>query len=101
MTIAQQPWNAKKILTRAMKDERFREALLANPKTLIEQELGASLPQGVIIQVHEETRSTVHLVLPPQKLSTWEVSDADLELSLDCNPTGEYQYSDCATLRCD
>jgi len=68
MTIAQRPWNAKQILTRAMKDEGFREALLANPKTLIEQELGVSLPQGVTIQAHEETRSTVHLVLPPREL---------------------------------
>jgi hypothetical protein len=42
--------------------------LLANPKTLIEQELGVSLPQGVTIQAHEETRNTVHLVLPLRAL---------------------------------
>ncbi|TMC15525.1 MAG: NHLP leader peptide family natural product precursor [Chloroflexi bacterium] len=98
MTLAQQQWNAKQLLSRAMKDEAFRQALLANPKTLIEHELGVTLPQGVTIQVHEETPTTVHLVLPPRELGAWEVSDADLEPSLDklvCNPTGEDMYTDC------
>ena len=94
MTMAQQPWNTKQILIRAMKDEGFREALLANPKTLIEQGLGVTLPQEVTIQVHEETPTTIHLVLPPREPSAWEMSDADLEPS-DCNMTGVGPDTDC------
>jgi len=70
----------QQLLARAMKDETWRQELLANPKTLIERELGITLPQGVTIQVHEDTPTTVHLVLPPRQLRAVEVSGADLDL---------------------
>lgn len=40
------------------------QELLTNPKTLLEHELGITIPDGVTIQVHEDTSTTVHLVLP-------------------------------------
>jgi hypothetical protein len=49
---------------RAMRDEQFRQSLLRDPKGTLERELGAKIPAGVSIQVHEETENTVHVVVP-------------------------------------
>ncbi len=49
---------------RAMRDEQFRQSLLRDPKGTLERELGAKIPAGVTIQVHEESENTVHFVVP-------------------------------------
>jgi hypothetical protein len=67
----------QKLIIRAMKDEAWRQELLTNPKTLIERELGITLPQGMTVEVHENTATAVHLVLPPRVLPPVPVSDAD------------------------
>src|SRR3984893_12661978 len=71
----------QQIIARAMKDEAFRQRLLSNPKETLERELGTTLPQGVTIQVHEDTPAILHLVLPiKQPLGAMqELSDAELE----------------------
>ena len=71
----------QQIIARAMKDEAFRQRLLSNPKETLEREFGITLPQGVTIQVHEDTPATLHLVLPiKQPLGAMqELSDAELE----------------------
>jgi len=86
----------QQLLARAMKDEAWRQELLTNPKTLIERELGISLPQGVTIATHEDTSTTVHLVLPPRQLQAVEVSDADLEGDFFFRSAGVYA-TECAT----
>lgn len=55
-----------RLVTRAMKDEAFRQSLLTDPKQTIEQEFGISIPEGIEIVVHEESADTLHLVLPSQ-----------------------------------
>lgn len=68
------------IITRAMKDEAFRQQLLSNPRKAIESEPGVSLPANLMIQVHEDTPTTIHLVLPmrPSPGEAQELSDAEL-----------------------
>ena len=53
------------ITTRAADDGAFRARLLEDPKGAIEQELGVTIPEGYTIEVHEESTTTAHLVLPP------------------------------------
>jgi len=53
-----------KLVERARTDPAFRKALLANPRAVLENELGGKLPEGISIEVHEETVNTLHLVLP-------------------------------------
>ncbi len=53
------------IIKKASEDEAFRGKLLSEPKRLIEDELGITIPPGVTVQVHENSAQTVHLVLPP------------------------------------
>jgi hypothetical protein len=67
----------QRIRERAEADPAFRAQLLAKPKEALEAELGVQIPDNVSVQVHEESLSEVHLVLPA---SQEDLSDADLEL---------------------
>ena len=71
----------EQIIARALKEEAFRQELLNNPKEAIEGTLGISLPAGVSITVHQDTPTTLHLVLPMEApRAAWaDLSDADLE----------------------
>ncbi len=48
----------------ALKYEKFREELLADPKAVVEKELGAGLPAGMEVRVVEESEKTLFLVIP-------------------------------------
>jgi hypothetical protein len=65
------------IIAKAMDDDDYREELLANPKSAIQQELGKELPLGLEVRVVEESANVVYLVLPPK--ASFELADADLE----------------------
>ena len=52
------------IVTKAMKDPGFRQRLIKDPKNAIAAELGMQFPEGVTIQVHENSPKVIHLVLP-------------------------------------
>jgi len=64
---------------RAMRDEQFRQSLLRDPKGTLERELGAKIPAGVNIQVHEETGNTVHLVVPGRATGTGGAPGKDVD----------------------
>lgn len=52
------------LIERASEDEDFRDSLMSDPKSSIENELGITIPSGVTVRVHENTVNKVHLVLP-------------------------------------
>ena len=52
------------LITRALKDEEFKQELLANPKAVIEKELDIELPSDLEINVLEETEDTLYMILP-------------------------------------
>ena len=63
-----------RIVGKATADADFRARLLSDPKRTIEQELGVDIPASLSIEVHEESDTTAHLVLPPDsKLSEREL----------------------------
>jgi len=65
------------LASRAGEDNDFRELLLARPRETIEKEFGVTLDEGQEIQVHEETYTSTHVVLPPRsKLSEAERKEA-------------------------
>ena len=65
------------LVSRAGEDSDFRQRLLAKPKETIEKEFGVTLAEDHEIQVHEETSSETHVVLPPpSKLSKAEREEA-------------------------
>jgi hypothetical protein len=53
-----------RLAARAVRDDEFREALVRDPAGTLEREFGAKVPEGVRIEVHEETDDVVHLVVP-------------------------------------
>jgi hypothetical protein len=66
------------IIARALKDEGFARELRADPKAVIEREVG-TLPEGIEIKVVEETPSTLYLVLPAHPSPGRQLSDEELE----------------------
>jgi hypothetical protein len=49
---------------RVLKDDEFRESLLSDPVATLRREFGIEVPEGVRIEVHEETEEVIHLVIP-------------------------------------
>lgn len=52
------------INTLALNSKDFRQRFLHDPKEALESQLGLSVPQEVSVQVHEQTATTLHFVLP-------------------------------------
>ncbi len=66
----------EQILTRADEDGEFRTRLIEDPKAAISAEIGADIPDEFAVSVHEDSATTVHLVLPASSALT----EAELEL---------------------
>jgi len=65
------------IIAKAMEDEGFRAGIMDDPRAAIAYKLGVNLPAGLDIQVHEDTPTTAHLVLPP----TGKLDETDLQFA--------------------
>ena len=63
-----------RILNKAEEDGDFRDRLIADPKAAISAETGTTIPDGFDIQIHEDSATTAHLVLPPSP----ELTEAEL-----------------------
>ena len=64
-----------KIVDRATGDADFRARLLSDPKGALEQELSVTIPASLSVEVHEESGTSAHLVLPPDS----RLSEGDLQ----------------------
>ena len=53
---------------KSTEDPGFRQQLLTDPKSAIQQEFGITIPDNIQIKVHESDMSTVHLALPPSSV---------------------------------
>jgi hypothetical protein len=71
----------RRLIERSLQDEDFRQRLLAEPRAVIEQELGSRLPESVEVRVVEESADTIYLVLPSASRvgQGGELSDQELE----------------------
>ena len=65
----------KVLIEKAWQDDQFRQELIANPKKVIEQELGCVLPAEINIKVVVESPDTLYLRLPanPDNLTDEEL----------------------------
>jgi hypothetical protein len=79
-----------RVIERAQRDPGYRARLVADPSAAIEEELGLKVPDGIEINVVEETPSAVTLVLPLQggDVPTAELGERELE-----SVTGGYGLS--------
>jgi hypothetical protein len=70
----------RRIVERSLEDDSFRQRLLEDPKTSVEEELGTQLPESVQVRAVEESAQTIYLVLPPATQQEGdELSDLELE----------------------
>lgn len=53
-----------KLMTRAWRDEAFKQELMSNPSRFIEQELGQKIQESIRFQVCAETVKKLFIVLP-------------------------------------
>src|SRR5260370_24575337 len=68
------------LVREAVKDEAFRESLLANPKFAVERALGKTLPDRLQVVLLRETDNLMYIVLPkdfPDDAA--HLTDAELE----------------------
>lgn len=66
------------ITQKAAGDALYRQALLSDPKGLLEKHLGQALPDWLNVQVVEEKADTVYVIAP--HVAADELDDADLEM---------------------
>src|SRR5581483_9912598 len=64
-----------RVVARAWSDAGFKQQLLANPATVL-RENGVPIPGGKQVQVHEDSESLQHFVLPARPT---ELSDEQLD----------------------
>ena len=71
----------QRLVQKSLEDDVFRQQLLADPRAIIERELGSRLPEEVTVVAVEETADTIYLVLPSASPigGGGELSDQDLE----------------------
>lgn len=71
----------RRLVERSLQDDDFRRRLLEDPRSTVEQELGARLPEGIRVVAVEETSDTIYLVLPSASPAGQggELSDRELE----------------------
>lgn len=56
-------------------DDQFRARLMSDPRAVIEEEFDLAIPDGVEIQVHQDSSEIAHVILPPSpKLSAEQLS---------------------------
>jgi len=64
------------VVAKAQQDDEFRKRLLSEPNIVV-KECGLNLPDGVQLQVHQNTDQVVHLTIPAKSAEA-ELSDAEL-----------------------
>jgi hypothetical protein len=62
------PEMEQRLVQRSLQDDVFRQQLLADPRAIIERELGTRLPEEVTVVAVEESADTIYLVLPSASL---------------------------------
>ncbi len=65
------------VTAKALGDDQYRQALIANPSQVLGSE-GLTIPANVKVVIVENTADTIYLVLPVQARKTIDLSDVDV-----------------------
>ena len=76
MEVEEQGKQYGQLIAKAWSDEEFKARLMANPKDAM-AEVGMDVPEGLEIEVVENTQEKVYLIIPPKP--DGELSDDDLD----------------------
>src|SRR5262245_28230971 len=61
-------------------DPKYRQALLKDPKGILEKQLNTTLPANMKVKAVEETADTIYVVVPFAPKAGQELSDSALEM---------------------
>jgi hypothetical protein len=91
-----------RLIEKSFRDEAFRQQLLREPKSAVEQELGTQLPEDVRVVAVEETADTIYLVLPSTSPVSegGELADQTLE-AVAGGDAGSTSTASLCNLSCD
>ena len=64
------------LTAKVAEDSAFRAQLVADPKGIMNQEFGITVPDNIDIVVHESDMRTVHLASPPDPVMDEEQLEA-------------------------
>lgn len=79
MAIPTRPEVTEMIDRKLSEDPAWRQQLLADPRAALSELVGMTIPDAVSIEVHEESLTTLHVVIPAVTPDD-ELSEDDLEL---------------------
>lgn len=68
-----------RLVEKCWKDQEFKEAVINDPKGILERYTGQKLPEQLRIFIHEEDPNTLHFSIPPAPEKLSELSDEELE----------------------
>ncbi len=63
----------------SIEDPSYREALVRNPRSVVEKQFNTSLPANVNVKAVEESADTLYVVVPPATARVGELDESDLE----------------------
>ncbi|HZO78644.1 MAG TPA: NHLP leader peptide family RiPP precursor [Solirubrobacteraceae bacterium] len=69
------------VAAKALDDDAYRRRLLDDPAGTLKQE-GLTVPDGVKVVVHQNTKKEVHLVLPTGLQDAQELSSSETDVSV-------------------
>ena len=92
----------RRLIERSLDDNVFRQQLLANPRAIIEREIGTQFPEDLRVVVVEETDDTVYLVLPSTSRvgEGGDLTDQELE-AVAGGDAGSTSTASLCNLSCD
>lgn len=64
-----------RLVSRARADDDFRQRLKTDPRTVVAEETGITVPESIEIEVLEETAETAYIVIPANRVA---ISDEEL-----------------------
>lgn len=78
------------LIDKAGQDQEFRARLIEDPKAAVKDALGVAVPDSVSLQVHQDSATVAHLVLPPS--AALNVEDLDAIAAGDPSNYGELKH---------
>ena len=74
-------------------DPGFRDASLADPRGVLSEAIGSTIPDNIQVVLHEESLNQIHLTIP----AAGDLSDADLDLVAGRGGWGSSFSGGCST----
>jgi hypothetical protein len=92
----------RRLIERSLQDNVFRRQLLADPRAIMERELGTQLPENLRVVAVEETADTIYLVLPSTSPAGegGKLTDQELE-AVTGGDAGSTSTASLCNLSCD